>query len=222
MRIDMMRPRALLFRAALAGSLAAAACSSTSKESIVPPQTVEMDAETLRKFQHEVEEYVELRQAALKQIPPISAGSTPAQIEAHQKALTGAIIAYRKGAKRGEIFKPEVESAIRRTLHREFTSAQGPELLKGIKQGNPRVEGNPTPRDPSKEVMPPINIAVNVLYPESAAFSSIPPSLLLKLPLLPEQVRYRFIGRTLILRDTEANVILDYIPDVVPDQSIPR
>ena len=48
MRIDMMRPRALLFRAALAGSLAAAACSSTSKESIVPPQTVEMDAETLR------------------------------------------------------------------------------------------------------------------------------------------------------------------------------
>ena len=218
----MMRRSAVLRRTALAGSLAVAACSGTSKESIVPPQTVEMDAETLRKFQHEVEEYVELRQTALKQIPPINAQATPAQIEAHQKALTGAIMAYRKGAKRGEIFKPEVEAAVRRTLHREFASAQGPELLKGIKQGNPRVEGNPTPRDPSKEVMPPINIAVNVLYPDSAAFSSIPPSLLLKLPLLPEQVRYRFIGRTLILRDTEANVILDYIPDVVPDPSIPR
>ena len=218
----MMRERAVLLRLALLGSVAMGGCSSASKETIAPPQTTEMDAETLRKFQHEIEDYVELRRSALKQIPPIDARSTPAEIEAHQKALTGAIMAYRKGAKRGDIFKPEVEAAIRRTLHREFASAQGPELLKDIKQGNPKVEGNPTPRDPSKEVKPPVTIAVNALYPDSAPFSSVPPSLLLKLPLLPEQVRYRFIGRALILRDTEANVILDYIPDVVPDPSIPR
>jgi len=218
----MMRERAVLLRLALLGSVAMGGCSSASKETIAPPQTTEMDAETLRKFQHEIEDYVELRRSALKQIPPIDARSTPAEIEAHQKALTNAIIAYRKGAKRGDIFKPEVEAAIRRTLHREFASAQGPELLKDIKQGNPKVEGNPTPRDPSKEVKPPVTIAVNALYPDSAPFSSVPPSLLLKLPLLPEQVRYRFIGRALILRDTEANVILDYIPDVVPDPSIPR
>jgi|SRR5438552_2904743 len=218
----MMRERAVLVRLALLGSVAMGGCSGASKETIVPPQTVEMDADTLRKFQHEVEEYVELRQASLKQIPPINPKSTPAEIEAHQKALTGAIIAYRKGAKRGDIFKPEVEAAIRRTLHREFASAQGPELLKDIKQGNPKVEGNPLPRDPSKEVKPAVTVAVNVLYPDSAPFSSVPPSLLLKLPLLPEQVRYRFIGRALILRDTEANVILDYIPDIVPDPSIPR
>jgi hypothetical protein len=218
----MMRRSAVLRGTVLAGSLAAAACSGTSKESIVPPQTVEMDAETLRKFQHEVEEYVELRQSVLKQIPAINARSTPAEIEAHQKGLTQAIMAYRKGAKRGDIFKPEVEAAIRRTLHREFTGPEGPALLKEIKQGNPKVEGNPTPKDPSKEVKPPVTIAVNALYPDSAPFSSVPPSLLLKLPLLPEQVRYRFIGRALILRDTEANVILDYVPDVVPDPSIPR
>jgi len=218
----MMRERAVLLRLALLGSMLAAGCSSTSTETIAPPQTTEMDAETLRKFQHEIEEYVELRQSALKQIPPINPKSTPAEIEAHQKALTQAIIAYRRGAKRGDIFKPEVEAAIRRTLHREFASAQGPALLKDIKQGNPKVEGNPLPKDPTKEVKPPVTVAVNALYPDSAPFSSVPPSLLLKLPLLPEQVRYRFIGRALILRDTEANVILDYIPDVVPDPSIPR
>jgi len=218
----MMRERAVLLRLALLGSVAAGGCSSASQETIAPPQTVEMDAETLRKFQHEIEEYVELRQSVLKQIPPINPKSTPAEIEAHQKALTQAIIAYRRGAKRGDIFQPEVEAAIRRTLHREFASAQGPALLKDIKQGNPKVEGNPLPKDPSKEVKPPVTVAVNALYPDSAPFSSVPPSLLLKLPLLPEQVRYRFIGRALILRDTEANVILDYIPDVVPDPSIPR
>ena len=218
----MMRERAVLLRLALLGAVAAGGCSTTSKETLVPPQTVEMDAETLRKFQHEVEEYVELRHSVLKQIPPIDARSTPAQIEAHQKALTQAIMSYRKGAKRGDIFRPDVEAAIRRTLHREFASAQGPTLLKEIKQGNPKVEGNPIPRDPSQEVKPAVTIAVNALYPDAAPFSSVPPSLLLKLPLLPDQVRYRFVGRTLLLRDTEANVILDYIPDVVPDPSIPR
>jgi hypothetical protein len=35
-------------------------------------------------------------------------------------------------------------------------------------------------------------------------------------------VKYRFVGRDLILRDTEANVILDFIPNAIPDRSIPR
>jgi hypothetical protein len=181
-----------------------------------------MDVQTLRKFQDEVEDYVELRQKVLTKIPPIDARSTPEEIEVHQKALTQAIIAYRAGTRRGEIFKRDVEAAIRRTLQREFTGPDGPALLQGIKEGNPKVEGNPLPSDPSKEVKPPVRIVVNGLYPDSAPFSSVPPSLLLKLPLLPEQVRYRFVGRALILRDTEANVILDFIPDVVPDPSIPR
>src|SRR5712691_8603508 len=168
----MMQERAVLMRLALLGSVAMGGCSTTSKESIVPPQTVEMDAETLRKFQHEVKEYVELRQSVLKQIPPINAKSTPAEIEAHQKSLTQAIMSYRKGAKRGDIFRPDVEAAIRRTLHREFASAQGPARLKDIKQGNPKVEGNPIPRDPSKEVMPAVTVAVNALYPDAAPFSS--------------------------------------------------
>jgi hypothetical protein len=218
----MMRQRAVLGGLALVGSLAGAGCSTTSNETIAPPQTTEMDGETLRKFQHEVEEYVELRKDALKHIPPLGDKTTPAKADAYQTALTNAIIAYRKGSKRGEIFKPEVEQAIRRLLNREFSGPQGRALLKDIKQGNPRLEGNPTPQDPSKEVLKNVTVAVNVRYPETAPYSSVPPSLLLKLPLLPEQVRYRFIGRSLILRDTEADVILDYIPDVVPDPSIPR
>jgi len=218
----MTRRRRWLGGLTLLGSLAAGGCSSASKETLVPPQTVEMDAETLRKFQHEIEEYVELRKESLKKIPPVSAKSTPADVDRYQNALTEAIIAYRKGSKRGEIFKPEVEQAIRRTLNREFSSPQGPALLQGIKQGNPKVEGNPLPQDPSREVRKPVTVAVNARYPETAPYSSVPPTLLLKLPLLPEQVRYRFVGRALILRDTEADVILDYIPDVVPDPSIPR
>jgi hypothetical protein len=217
-----MRERAVLGRLACAGLLGAAACSTTPRPSLVPPQTVEMDAETLRKFQHEVEEYVELRQKALTKVPAVTPKATPEELSAHQKGLTQAIVAYRRGKKRGEIFKPDVEAAIRRTLQRAFTGPDGPALMKEVKQGNPKVEGNPLPQDPTKEVKKPVTLAVNAVYNDAAPFSSVPPSLLLKLPLLPEQVRYRFVGRAFILRDTEANVILDYIPDVVPDPSIPR
>jgi hypothetical protein len=217
----MTSQRALLGGLILLGSMAAG-CSSGSKETIAPPQTVEMDVETLRKFQHEVEEYVERRKEALKQIPPLDDKSTPTKVDTYQNALTNAIITFRRGSKRGDIFKPDVEQAIRRMLHREFSGAQGPALMQAVKQGNPRVEGNPLARDPSKEVIKNVTVAVNARYPETAPYSSVPPSLLLKLPLLPPQVRYRFIGRSLILRDTEADVILDFIPDVVPDPSIPR
>jgi hypothetical protein len=103
-----------------------------------------------------------------------------------------------------------------------FDSPEGPAMIEAIKQGNPRVEGVPRPNDPTRETMQQVKLGVNVVYPDGAPFSSMPPSLLLKVPALPEQVRYRFIGRALILRDTEANVILDFIRDLVPDPSIPR
>jgi hypothetical protein len=202
--------------------LLACGCTRNPQPSLVPPQTVEMDAETLEKFREEIHEYVKLRKSALTQVPAVAPKSSPEQLTARQRALTQAIVKYRKGKKRGNIFKPEVEAAIRRTLQREFTGPDGPALMNEIRSGNPRLEGNPRSQDPTQETMPAVRLAVNAVYPDAAPFSSVPPSLLLKLPLLPEEVRYRFVGRTLILRDTEANVILDFIPDVVPDPTMPR
>jgi len=216
----MMRERFALSSLMLFGL--AGACSRNPQPSLVPPQTVQMDGETLEKFREEVEEYVELRKKVLNHIKPGAPTSSAEDLSSRQRALTQAIVEYRKGKKRGNIFKKDVEAAIRRTLHREFTGPEGPGLMKAVQQGNPRVEGNPNPKDPSKDVLQPVTIAVNAIYPDAAPFSSVPPSLLLKLPPLPEEVRYRFVGRSLILRDTEANVILDFIPDVVPDPTIPR
>jgi len=70
--------------------------------------------------------------------------------------------------------------------------------------------------------MAPVVVAVNGVYADAAPSSSVPPSLLLWLPPLPEGLRYGFVGRTLILSDSEASVILDFVADVVPDRSIPR
>jgi hypothetical protein len=38
----------------------------------------------------------------------------------------------------------------------------------------------------------------------------------MRLPTLPEEVEYRFVGKHLLLWDTSANIILDYILDVMP------
>jgi hypothetical protein len=219
----MMRQRFAPWGLAALG-LAALGCRSSGggEPSLVPAQTVQMDSDTLEKFAEEVEEYVELRKSVLTHIPPVTPKSTADELSARQRSLTQAIVAYRKGKKRGNIFRKDVEAAIRRTLAKEFTGPDGPALIKAVKQGNPKVEGNPVPNDPTKEVKPPVTLAVNAVYPDAAPFSTVPPSLLLKLPQLPEEVRFRFVGRALILRDTEANVILDFIPDVVPDPTIPR
>lgn len=217
----MMSKRAVLCSSILAG-VVALSCSKTPTRSLVPPQTVYMDFQTFEKFQHEVQKYLELRQKLLGRIRRVARKSTGEQVAAHQQAFTEAVMAARKGAKHGMIFKPDVETAFRRILQKELAGTQGAAMIKDIKQGNPNLEGNPVPQNPAREVMAPVTVSVNVIYNEAAASSSVPPSLLLKLPLLPPELSYGFVGRALILRDAEANVILDYINDVVPDLSIPR
>ena len=59
--------------------------------------------------------------------------------------------------------------------------------------------------------------AINTDYPTTLPLATVPPHLLLKLPTLPEELEYRFLGRHLILRDIKANLIVDFIPDVVPE-----
>ncbi len=46
--------------------------------------------------------------------------------------------------------------------------------------------------------------------------ATMPPSLLAVLPRLPKELEYRIIGRFLVLRDVDAALIVDYIPDLIP------
>ena len=207
----------------LAACIAAFGCAGAQpKPSLVPPQDVDMDAELLSEFYEEVQEYVRLRLEASKMVPPIAVGNSAEQIGAHQQAIADVIRTLRGDAKRGEIFEPEVAEAFRHIIERAVHGPEGAEIVKEIADGNPKVEGVPKQSNPTQEVKKPVALKVNGYYADEAPFSSVPPSLLLKMPQLPEQVRYRFVGRALLLRDTEANVILDFIPDIVPDKSIPR
>jgi hypothetical protein len=53
---------------------------------------------------------------------------------------------------------------------------------------------------------------INRTDPEERPLSTVPPNVLAVLPGLPDDIQYRFVGRHLILLDTRASVILDWIP----------
>jgi hypothetical protein len=197
-------------------------CHEHKPPALVPGQVVKMDSELLEEFYEEIEEYVRLRHAAVDVVPPLPAEASAEQIAVRQKALTAAIVNYRRRARQGEIFEPEIEAAFRRLFKEAFAGPDGAGMLESIRQGNPNVEGVPSPTDPTREPRKAVRLGVNAVYPDDAPFSSVPSTLLLKIPALPAEVRYRFVGRALIIRDTEANVILDFIRDIVPDPSIPR
>jgi hypothetical protein len=60
-----------------------------------------------------------------------------------------------------------------------------------------------------------VPLKVNAKYPEGAPLPTVPADLLANLPTLPTEVEYRIIGKHLILRDTEADIIVDYIPNAI-------
>lgn len=222
----MPAPRRQAIAAAVLAALALSPSCAARKEAdvaevaaVVPPQRVSMDDEVLEEFREGIVEYVRLFRKLTERIPIAEPTWSAEQIADRQRQLTVAIQNSRRDKRPGNIFKSEVADAFRRTLDRELSGPGGKAMLREIASGNPRTEGVPQQRNPQSEPKKAFALNVNAYYPDDAPLSSVPPSLLLKLPPLPEEVKYRFVGRHLILRDTEANVILDYLMNVVPDPS---
>lgn len=44
---------------------------------------------------------------------------------------------------------------------------------------------------------------------------TVPVTLLLNLPRLPEEIEDRIVDKNLILRDVQANIIVDFIPNAI-------
>jgi hypothetical protein len=44
----------------------------------------------------------------------------------------------------------------------------------------------------------------------------MPPTLLLNLPRLPNELQYRIVGTTLVLYDVSSNLIADLLPNALP------
>ena len=81
-------------------------------------------------------------------------------------------------------------------------------------KGRERVEFRDTVlREAENKAVP---LRVNYPYPESQELMEMPPTLLLRLPQLPKQLRYRFVRQNLLLVDRENGLIVDYMTKALP------
>jgi hypothetical protein len=165
----------------------------------------QQDAAALEQFRARVEEYAKLHRSLEEKIPRVSKDATPEQISAHKKALADAIQQARSNANPGDVIG-NAEQSLRQLITDELKGRQGAEARAMARDGNPANE----------PIGKPLVLSVNAPYPPEAPVSSVPPTLLLRLPPLPEELNYRFIGRHLILLDTHADVIADFILNATP------
>ncbi|HEX5000454.1 MAG TPA: hypothetical protein VFY29_19685 [Terriglobia bacterium] len=160
-------------------------------------------------FQARIDSYIEIQRRAMAAVPPISNSvADPAVIIQHESDLANAIRALRPNAAEGDLFLPGVREVIVAIVDRQLAGPNGEAVRDTILS-----EGNPAFHD-EDEAATPVKLIVNRSYPSAAPLSTMPPSLLLTLPRLPQGLEYRFVGHCLILRDTEANLIVDVIWNV--------
>ena len=188
--------RRVLTHLLIAGALASGtACEEREPSRVDPTAAVFAD------FGKRVDAYVALRNQLADSVGELDPTRSQAEIATRAAALGKAIIARRAGAKQGDIFTPEVATVLATLIKEEYSR---------------RSEPVQETREDQQEELPDFVPSVNQIYPTSYPLATFPPALLPLLPQLPEEVEYRIAQNYLVLRDIEANLIVDLMPNAVP------
>jgi hypothetical protein len=156
-------------------------------------------AAALDTFRASVDSYLGVRKKISQEIPPLTVTPRAAEITAASDALARAVQRARPGARQGGFFTPDVAAAVRRHLEQALHSSDREAVLALITE------------EPVETKRP----SVHMRYPQGDLLATTPAVLLAALPPLPRELEYRFIGTTLVLRDIDAALILDYLPDAI-------
>lgn len=180
-------------------SLAVARVSAqdlASKEAKPTPQ----EQKLIDAFNSHVKDYLKQRELVAKKLPSLSKDATPEEITAYQDKFVTELRGMRAGTKQGYIFQPPMADYVRSMIRTDFPPSDKAEIKQTILEAD--TKGVP--------------LRVNYPYPETKELAQIPPTLLLKLPQLPKQVKYRFVGRHMLLVDTDNGLIVDYMLNALP------
>ena len=158
------------------------------------------DEAVVSDFKSRVRGYTENRETIESDMPALSKEATAEAIAAHKTALLKKVLVARKGAVRGTIFTPAAEKVIRTIIATHYAGRDSMELRKEVAEAENKT----------------VPVKVNAVYPEAAELLEMPAKLLLVLPELPKQVRYRFVGNNLLLVDRENHLIVDYMTNALP------
>jgi hypothetical protein len=144
---------------------------------------------------------MEIHKKEVAALPSVKEGATPAEVALFEKALADRIKAARLTAKQGDLFDPGV-AVVFKQIFADYYKRRSKREIRLLFDEVP----NFAPQ-------------VNMTYPVTAPKATFPPRLALALPQLPEELEYRLVGTNLILRDFRANLIVDFLPGIVPAPS---
>jgi hypothetical protein len=197
--VSLTKWRGSLARTGLAGLIATAAlgCSKEPYEERPDP-----NAAIFADFGQRVDAYVKLRDSLAAGMGPLDETKSQAEIAARATTLATLIQRTRDSAKQGDLFTPEFATLATTLIKTEYKV----ETDSIVEQ-----------REDAQEELPNFVPAVNMLYPTTYPLATFPATLLKLLPPLPtDKIEYRIVTHYLILRDVEANLIIDVMPNAVP------
>lgn len=182
-------------------SLTALLLASLASFAQTAPAPASNDAKLVADFQHRAKQYLDWRDKTVGKLP--APANSPQKIVAARQELANKVRVARAGAPQGQIFTPEIADYFRRQIAKTMNGRYGAEIRSSLRNSEPTK----------------MQLQINQSYPEKVPLQSTPPTLLLNLPELPKGLEYRILYRELVLRDTGANIVVDYIPDAFPDAS---
>ena len=184
----------------MAGASLVVGAGCDDKDDVKKPET-DPSTTVFDDFAQRVDGYMKIRKSIVDSVGELDPTKSQAEITARSTALADGIMAARAEAKQGDIFTTEFAALVATLIKEEY------------KRRSISVQET---RSDQQDELPDFKPAVNQLYPTTYPLATFPATLLPLLPTLPEQLEYRVVQHYLVLRDVEANVILDYMPNAVP------
>jgi hypothetical protein len=169
-----------------------------------PDATFDPFTTVLQAYVDQTQPYRKQAAQAAERVPGNATPTPSAEtaVRARQNELADALrTKLRPNARQGDMFTPQIAPALRHQIEYAFQSDKRDLLLDEL------AEQNTTPASTRTPV---INQQLDA--------PRVPPRLMEILPPLPKQLEYDFVGRTLVLRDIDAEVVIDFLPDAIPVQ----
>jgi hypothetical protein len=191
-RVDSAQPREL---AGTPGNTTAPAAATETADA----QAVNAQGAAALEFKKRIDAYMKIHNEAEGKVPSLKKTDDPQEISDREKALGQMIMTLRANAQPGEIFAPDYQPYFIKIVQDDFKARSAADRKALI-----------------NELPAKMKVDVNTVYPTTIPLATFPPALLGKLPNLPSDLEYRIVGRSLLLRDVKANLIVDVLRDVVP------
>jgi hypothetical protein len=164
-----------------------------------PPSQAVLDRKVLSDFWRDIDRYMTLHNKLQRQgIAPKQRVDIGENIVS-RNALATRIRLARHEAEQGDILTPAIAATIRTAMNPILRGPTGAGARESIRNDAPATFG----------------LEVNGDYLDGESRSTMPGNVLQILPLLPSGLEYRIVGLHLVLIDVDANLVVDYLLDVM-------